>query len=57
MRGFPRFRRPSVINLVLRFVSASEGSLAKSHIAKTGNTARGMWLLMDGEKREQKGIA
>ncbi len=31
--------------------------LAKSHIAKTGNTARGMWLLMDGEKREQQGIA
>ena len=27
--------------------------LAKSHIAKTGNTARGMWGLMAGEKREQ----
>jgi integrase len=28
--------------------------LAKSHIAKTGSTARGMWVLMAGEKREQK---
>ena len=27
--------------------------LAKSHIAKTGNTAREMWRLMEGEKREQ----
>jgi integrase len=32
--------------------------LAKSHIAKTGSTARGMWVLMAGEKREQaRGIA
>jgi integrase len=32
--------------------------LAKSHIAKTGNTARAMWVLMAGEKREQaEGIA
>jgi integrase len=27
--------------------------LAKSHIAKTGSTAREMWKLMEGEKREQ----
>jgi site-specific recombinase XerD len=27
--------------------------LAKRHIAKTGNTAREMWRLMEGEKREQ----
>ena len=27
--------------------------LAKSHIAKTGNTAREMWKLMEGERREQ----
>jgi len=27
--------------------------LAKSHIAKTGNTAREMWKIMEGEKREQ----
>jgi site-specific recombinase XerD len=26
--------------------------LAKSHIAKTGNTAREMWKLMEGERRE-----
>jgi site-specific recombinase XerC len=32
--------------------------LAKSHIAKTGSTARGMWVLMAVEKRGQaKGIA
>jgi integrase len=28
--------------------------LAKSHIARTGSTARGMWVLMAGEKREQE---
>jgi site-specific recombinase XerD len=27
--------------------------LAKAHIAKTGSTAREMWILMEGEKREQ----
>jgi integrase len=27
--------------------------LARSHIAKTGSTAREMWRLMEGEKREQ----
>ena len=27
--------------------------LAKSHIAKTGSTAREMWKLMEGEMREQ----
>jgi integrase len=27
--------------------------LAKSHIAKTGSTAREMWRLMEGERREQ----
>jgi len=27
--------------------------LAKSHIARTGNTAREMWRLMEGERREQ----
>jgi integrase len=27
--------------------------LAKQHIARTGNTAREMWRLMEGEKREQ----
>ena len=27
--------------------------LAKRHIAKTGNTAREMWRLMEGEKRDQ----
>ena len=27
--------------------------LAKTHIARTGNTAREMWRLMEGEKREQ----
>jgi hypothetical protein len=27
--------------------------LAKSHIARTGSTAREMWRLMDGKKREQ----
>ena len=31
--------------------------LAKSHIARTGNTARGIWSLMAGEKREQVNIA
>lgn len=33
-------------------------NLAKSHIAKTGSTARGIWVLMAREKRKQeKGIA
>ena len=27
--------------------------LARSHIAKTGSTAREMWKLMEGERREQ----
>jgi hypothetical protein len=27
--------------------------LAKSHLAKTGSTAREMWRLMEGERREQ----
>jgi integrase len=27
--------------------------LAKGHLAKTGSTAREMWKLMEGEKREQ----
>jgi hypothetical protein len=27
--------------------------LAKSHLAKTGSTAREMWRLMEGEEREQ----
>jgi len=27
--------------------------LAKSHIAKTGNTAREMWKLMEAERRGQ----
>jgi hypothetical protein len=27
--------------------------LAKSHITKTGNTAREMWKLVEGERREQ----